>query len=112
MPQYDGIHIDSGNPAFDALLKRMADVHKTKNCDYAHPERGDFYSNFREVERLGISSWRGILVRMCDKWSRICNLAQRGNAAVKDETIEDTLVDMANYALLCILVRHASGEEG
>ena len=53
---------------------------------------------------LGVEPWKGILVRMSDKWARIVQLSTK-EAAVKDETIEDTLLDLANYALLCILVR-------
>ncbi len=99
-----GRKFDSGNPDFDSLLAEMATIHKAKNHDYSNPEDKDYYSNFRECEELGIEAWRGIIVRMSDKWKRIKRLSQR-DAAVKDETIEDTLIDLANYSLLCILVR-------
>ncbi len=94
--------INSSNPDFDALLQRMADICRAKNHDYARP--GDFYSNFRSVEQLDIPAWKGILVRMSDKWSRIVELSVK-DAAVTDESIEDTLLDLANYALICILMR-------
>jgi len=97
---------DSGNPDFDALLQRMAEIHRAKNHDYARPEEKDYYSNFRECERMGIPADKGILVRMSDKWSRVRELAGK-EAAVADESVEDTLLDLANYALLCILVRRA-----
>lgn len=100
----DGLSINSGNPAFDALLMRMADIHRAKNHDYAKPEKQDYYSNFRECEDMGITASQGISVRMSDKWSRIKRLEAR-EAKVPDESIEDTLLDLANYALLKILVR-------
>ena len=99
-----GVAIDSGIPAFDAELERMAGVCRAKNHDYANPETQDYYANLRECEAIGIPAWRGILVRMSDKWSRIKRLSQH-EAAVTDESFNDTLIDLANYAILCKLVR-------
>jgi hypothetical protein len=51
---------------------------------------------------MGICSIeQGFLVRLSDKWSRICNLIgnQKENA-VLDEKVTDTLIDMANYCLI------------
>lgn len=44
---------------------------------------------------------QGFLVRMSDKYARICNLIgnQKENA-VLDEKVEDTLIDLANYSML------------
>lgn len=67
-----------------------------KNSDYATTK--DPFSNFVLVKELGICSVeQGILVRMCDKMSRISNLIHR-EALVKDERIQDTLSDLRNYA--------------
>jgi len=47
---------------------------------------------------------QGIMVRLGDKYSRACNLVRnQGKRTVKDETLEDTLLDLANYALLALL---------
>jgi len=83
---------------FEKNLKIMLELTKAKNHDYAKGD--DPYKNFRLVEQLGICSVEtGILVRMCDKMSRIANLIDT-DAKVKDESIADTLIDMANYANL------------
>lgn len=89
------------NPAFEAELKKMLDIHDRKNSNYAHGD--DPYANFRGCERFGIEAWRGILVRMSDKWERIQNLTNGVPDAV-GESIQDTLMDLANYAILAKLM--------
>ncbi len=90
-----------GHPLFYILLDEIADLHSRKNADYAGD---DPLSNLRLCQQFGIEPWRGCLVRMSDKWSRITQLANR-DAEVGDEPIEDTLLDMAVYSLLCIVLR-------
>lgn len=72
-----------------------------KTQDYATID--DPYRNFRMSESVGVSIEKGILVRMCDKLSRIGNLIENNDPSVKNESIEDTLIDIMNYAniLLC-----------
>lgn len=76
---------------------------RKKTMDYATID--DPYRNFRMCESVGVSIEKGILVRMCDKLSRIGNLIDNGTARVKDESVEDTLIDVMNYAniLLCYM---------
>lgn len=74
-----------------------------KTQDYATID--DPYRNFRMSESVGVSLEKGILVRMCDKLSRLGNLVENGDPSVKSESIEDTLIDVMNYAniMLCYL---------
>jgi hypothetical protein len=76
-------------------------ISKTK--DYATID--DPYRNFRLCESVGVSLEKGILVRMCDKLSRIGNLVENNDPSVKNESIEDTLIDIMNYAniMLCYM---------
>ena len=46
-----------------------------------------------------------ILVRLHDKLNRLDTLLLRGNQKVKDESIEDTLRDLAGYAILELVER-------
>ncbi len=39
-------------------------------------------------------------IRLGDKFNRICNLIKRGELKENDESLEDTLLDMAGYAIL------------
>jgi len=92
-----------GHPMFYELLEKLSEIHSRKNQDYGN---GNPLGNFMGVVPLGVDPFVGVLVRMSDKWSRICTLSQKdGQGQVKDESIEDTLLDMAAYALLAIVIR-------
>lgn len=56
---------------------------------------------------IGKFGYDGVVVRLSDKLERIINLQKRGgkDIAVADEAIEDTLRDIANYALIAIMCR-------
>jgi len=89
---------------FEATLGYMLATMKRKNHDYCGGDKEDNpFKNFELVEQLGVTSVnQGFLVRMCDKLSRITSLIDN-EAKVKDEAIEDTLVDLANYAIIMSL---------
>jgi hypothetical protein len=74
--------------SFESILERMYSIHRAKNADY-----GASYNLAPKL--LGI--------RMTDKLARACRLAQGYEAEVKDEALVDTLIDLANYAVLAIL---------
>lgn len=77
------------------------DICTKKNADYAGED--DPFKNFKSAEVVGVPLERAILVRVLDKLSRVSNLLDK-EAAVADESIEDTLIDMINY--LAILKAH------
>jgi hypothetical protein len=83
------------------LFNNCGALMKSKNKDYNNSEYP--FHNFERVEQLGIcSTEKGILVRMNDKFSRICNLIDK-NPAVADEKIEDTLIDLINYSAILLI---------
>ena len=82
-----------------ADVKRMLEIAEAKNHDYGGKDSNPF-ANFMAVESLGIATAeKGILVRMTDKMSRI-NTLLSAEAKVNDESVADTLIDLANYALI------------
>ena len=82
------------------LCDKMKAITKAKNSDYTGLG-DDPFANFRIVEKVGICSVeQGFLTRMSDKMARINSFAQKGTLEVKDESVEDTLLDLANYCLL------------
>jgi hypothetical protein len=84
----------------EQTFKKMAEITRAKNADYTG-QSDDPFANFAAVERLGIcSTEQGFLVRMTDKMQRITSFVQKGQLQVKGESVEDTLQDLANYALL------------
>ena len=100
--QYLQFHLD--------FCKRARDLSARKNVDYADPEvREDPlapFHNLMAVERLGVVSTEvGIQVRLTDKLCRLSNLLRPGHEQqVKDESIEDTMLDVVNY--ICLLAAY------
>jgi hypothetical protein len=88
------------NPAFGKLLEEIAALHDSKNHDYA--EDIDPLSNLRRAESFGVPAWKGVLVRLSDKWSRLEQLAS--GKEPKHESLRDSLIDNAVYSLLAILL--------
>lgn len=83
------------------MQEKMYAVTLQKNRDYAGPDGDDPFSNFSRVSSVGICGVeQGFLVRMLDKICRINSFVQAGTLHVKDESVEDTLMDLANYSIL------------
>lgn len=99
--------IDNYKKLQDTMLQTFVD----KNSDY-----GDSFG--KTFEKYGIVS---AMTRMSDKMNRIDNLTsksfqstinERGSKMRVDESIEDTLLDLANYAMLTYLQIHKFDEQG
>jgi len=59
------------------------------------------------VGRFGLY---GVVVRMNDKMERLINLTTRQDVPSNDESIDDTLKDIAGYAIIALILR--SGKWG
>lgn len=81
----------------EVLYNQNIEISRRKNSDYAGA--ADPFLNFRACEIYGISVEQAIIVRMSDKMMRASNLLTR-EAQVLDESIMDTLSDLANYAMI------------
>lgn len=86
----------------EAACQDLIEITKRKNNDYCGKEGAqDPFANFRKCEQMGICSVEvGFLTRMTDKFARITSLVSGVDQKVKDEAIEDTLKDLANYSIL------------
>jgi hypothetical protein len=72
----------------------LNDIYTKKNHDY-----GDSFAKLRtELPN-------SILVRIYDKYSRLKTLLEGSEQKVKDESIEDTLMDLANYCIMELVER-------
>ena len=100
----------SQSERFYELLETMKNTHDAKRHDYAN--EADVFANFRTCEAAGIPAWKGCCVRIGDKFSRIMGFAKKEKLKVKDESIKDTLIDMANYALIALILYEETLEEG
>ena len=79
----------------EALCKELNSIYAKKNHDY-----GDsFHQTFLE-EGYAMSR-----IRLSDKLNRFKSLTKKPvlDQQVKDESIRDTLIDLANYALMTVL---------
>lgn len=82
------------------LCDRMVEITRRKNHDYS--QSNDPFANFKLVGHMGHSVEAGFITRMSDKLARISNFVIQKQLLVKDESVQDTLLDLANYCLLMI----------
>ena len=75
------------------LLQQIHDTYIKKNHDY-----GDSFS--RSFKKYGLVA---AMVRMEDKWNRLDNMASGAEQKVADETIRDTLLDLAGYCVMTMM---------
>lgn len=87
------LHIEPKVAQHYAICQNLNQIYKAKNHDYGD-SFGDTY------KKLGIIS---AVTRLSDKMNRLMSLAVSHDAQVKDEKIEDTLLDMANYAIMTLI---------
>jgi hypothetical protein len=97
-----------------SVCDKARDLSVSKSNDYASPDRRPndrlgIFHNFLHSERLGLCTVeQGVMVRVSDKLARISNLIDpQHKQAVKDETINDSVMDTINYLCLLLAYREA-----
>ena len=81
------------------ICQKLNKIYEQKNTDY-----GDSFCKARkEVQNYTLG-------KLYDKFERFKQLSKHDNQ-VKSESIEDTLMDMANYAIMELLERQIESEE-
>lgn len=70
----------------------LAAIYEAKQSDY-----GDSFD--KTLDRFGIVS---ALTRIADKWERILSLHEKGEPSVIGESMRDSFIDLANYAIMTI----------
>lgn len=75
------------------ICKKLNEIYIKKNHDY-----GDAFS-----ESYGKYGNVMPIIRLEDKLNRFRNLVMNGNVEVKTESMEDTLLDLANYAIMTVI---------
>lgn len=76
-----------------ALCDELNDLYARKNHDY-----GDSFHLTFEEEGLAMAR-----IRLGDKFNRFKALSRGAEQLVEGEALRDTLIDLANYALMTIL---------
>lgn len=85
------------------LCSRACELMAKKNHDYSGvQDTEDAFQNFRFIEATGATTAEvGIFTRICDKVKRLGGVVARGNhLQVSDESFEDTILDLINYAVI------------
>lgn len=86
--------MDKINAHFE-ICKRLNALYAQKNHDY-----GDSFSKSYAEYGMTMSC-----IRLEDKLNRLKTLTMKGEQQVSDESIEDTLLDLANYAIMTVVER-------
>lgn len=98
--------ITNGSPEFETVVEEVLEMHRRKGADYGTDE--DFFANVSASANWGIEPWVGAMMRVSDKVARLQSAAK--GSTLKNEGIEDSLLDIATYAIIavCLFRRSAS----
>lgn len=80
-----------------AICKELFETYKAKNADY-----GDSFALVRKKYP------NAILIRLNDKLNRLDTLLNGSEQHVHDESIDDTLLDLANYCIMELVERRGN----
>ena len=77
----------------DRICLELNNIYEKKNADY-----GNSFEN--SLDKHGLIAG---IVRMDDKMSRLISLNSKNEQQVIDESLRDTLMDLANYAIMSVM---------
>ena len=77
----------------DRICLELNNIYEKKNADY-----GNSFEN--SLDKHGLIAG---IVRMDDKMSRLISLNSKNEQQVMDENLRDTLMDLANYAIMSVM---------
>lgn len=81
----------------EKLFGSLTGVMRKKNADYSASDDNAF-RNFEAVEYFGITETKvGMMVRLTDKFTRICNLLKKHGVGQVNESLQDSIEDAINY---------------
>ena len=87
---------------FEDIQSEMFELFLRKQADYG-PTNVGMGSEVVDTDKKVKRSLAGLSVRMNDKVQRLLNLTFN-NKVPKNESLEDTLIDIANYAVMALIV--------
>lgn len=86
---------------FDKITTECKQIMIAKNSDYTGKDGNQPFANFERCEYLGLCDTKiGMMVRMSDKFCRLCTYTKTGKLMVPGEGFEDAIKDMINYLIL------------
>ena len=88
---------------FEDILIEMLDLFLRKQADYG-PTNVGMGSEVVDTDDKVRRSLMGLSVRLNDKVQRLLNLTLN-NKEPNNESLDDTLIDIANYAVMALIVQ-------
>ena len=88
---------------FEDIQSEMFDLFLRKQADYG-PTNVGMGSEVVDTDDKAKRSLIGLSVRLNDKVQRLLNLTLN-NKEPNNESLEDTLIDIANYAVMALIVQ-------
>ena len=89
-----------GDRRFLEKLQQIAELHSVKQHDYG--QGNDPFANIRASQEFGVEPWVGAVIRLNDKVTRLKSFI--ANGVLKNESIQDSLLDIAVYALISLIL--------
>ena len=85
--------LDEPIPNHAKVCQELTETYEKKNADY-----GNSFEN--SLDKHGLIAG---IIRMDDKMSRLISLNSKNERQVMDESMRDTLMDLANYAIMSVM---------
>jgi len=92
---------------FYELLGELGALHAKKQADYGRGD--DPFANVRASSDWGVPGWVGALIRGTDKLRRLQSLISNGK--LQNESAEDSLRDLAVYAIIALVLFEQEGRK-
>ena len=90
---YPPLTFEKNPVTHEFICDELYETYKKKNADY-----GNSFEN--SLDKYGLIAG---IVRMDDKMSRLISLNSKNEQQVMDESLRDTLMDLANYAIMSVM---------
>lgn len=94
-------HVNDNVVEFAEVTHQMLELYSRKNRDY-----GDSFNHSLDEDGLLVAK-----IRLGDKISRFNSLLKNGEAKVTDESMLDTLIDIANYSVMTVMWLYRNSDE-
>lgn len=78
---------------YSKVIKEMEDLYRRKNADYGDSFHKTYLEEGHAMARI----------RLSDKLNRYITLSKGAPSQVHDESLRDTLIDLANYAVMTVV---------
>lgn len=99
--------MNRGSERFHEINAELGALHDRKQQDYGRPD--DPFANVRATEDWSIPAWVGAMIRLNDKVVRL--KSYRANGSLANEGVEDSMRDIAVYAIIALVLFEQDAEK-